>query len=232
MLTLKPNGERLAIPHLAAIYEPMPEAVRVTQVGTGIVFRKNDRHILITAKHVLVGESGTENPGEKALVLCGRRRQFGDLANPNMYSSPLFDMAAFELDGGDAEWGFDPSCVASSGPEPTSITIAGYLARDFKRSTAEGVLRPAPFLYSNVAADAGDGYVGLRYPRKRNRNAVSGVRSTVPVPTGISGGAMLDSDALKAGEVRIVGLFTEYPNERGLALGETSTKIAALLDLM
>lgn len=220
------------MPHLAAIYEPMPEAVRVTQIGTGIVFRKNDRHILITAKHVLVGNTGMENPGEKAIVLGGRLRQFGDLSNPNMYSSPLFDMAAFELDDGDAAWGFESSCLATSGPKATSITIAGYLARDFKRSTADGVLRPAPFLYSNLAADAGEGHAGLRYPRNRNKNTTSGERSTVPVPSGLSGGAMLDSEALMAGDVRIVGLFTDYANQRGMAFGETSTKVQALLDLI
>lgn len=230
MLSLKRNGERLVIPHLAAIYEPMREAVRVNQIGTGIVFRKNARHVLVTAKHVLVGPSGTENPGEKAIHIGGGLRQFGDLADPNMYSATQYDLAAFELDGADARWGLDPSSVAISALQPCSITMAGYLARDFKRKTAAGVVSPQPFIYSNLAADAVEGLIGLRYPKNRNRNTATGKRSTVPRPAGVSGGVMLDSDALMAGQVRVVGLFTDYAQSKGMAFGEVSAKVLALLD--
>lgn len=147
-----------------------------------------------------------------------------------MYHSPLYDMAAFELDGCDAGWGLDPSCLAIWGMKPRSITIAGYLGRDFKRKTADGVLRPAPYFYSNLAADAGEGYAGLRYPRNRNRNTATGKRSTAPIPAGLSGGAMLDSEALMAGSVRVVGLFTDYGRAKGIAFGEVSAKVLALLD--
>jgi hypothetical protein len=72
----------------------------------------------------------------------------------------------------------------------------------------------------------------MRYLQNRNENAGSGKRSTVPVPAGISGGATHDSEALIAGEVRVVRLFTDYANAKGIAFGEKCTKIAALLDQM
>ena len=53
-----------------------------------------------------------------------------------------------------------------------------------------------------------------------------------PRPSGMSGCPMLDGDKLAEGEISIVGVFTDYCPERGMAFGESSTKALAVLERM
>jgi hypothetical protein len=41
---------------------------------------------------------------------------------------------------------------------------------------------------------------------------------------------MLDSDGLAENKLSIVGVFTDYRRERGIAFGEAATRVLALLD--
>lgn len=220
--------EELVLPHVLAIYEPIDEA-RVEQIGTGILVAHDNRHFLVTARHVLLG---TANAGDLAIVVDDRLRQIADLANPNVYGSPEFDLAAVVIDGFPAERGLHAAHFAPTSDPPPFITICGYLARDFRRSTREGRLEPAPYIYSGRSVAAAQGLVGLEYPINRNRSTTSGRRVMAPVPRGLSGGAMLDSLALHEGIVRIVGIFTDKPGHKGIAFGEVSVKALALLDVV
>lgn len=41
---------------------------------------------------------------------------------------------------------------------------------------------------------------------------------------------MLDSNALESGIVRVVGVFTDKPAPKGVAFGESSAKVRAMID--
>lgn len=220
--------QRLLLPHLAAIYAPIDEE-RVNQVGTGVIFRSRKRHLLVSATHVFVGNSGSELPGDKAILVAGGLRQIADLPEPFILQSPLYDLAAIAVDGLDEQCGLPESAIATSGNHPKAISICGYLARDFRRSDAKGVLSPAPYIYSNLSTGVQEGHIGLRYPRNRNRNTKTGQLVTSPIPRGLSGGAMVDTAALAQERVRIVGIFTDMVRDGGTVFGEASPKIAALL---
>ena len=43
---------------------------------------------------------------------------------------------------------------------------------------------------------------------------------------------MLDGDKLEKGNISIIGVFTTYRREQGMAFGERSDKIIRLLDVM
>jgi hypothetical protein len=48
----------------------------------------------------------------------------------------------------------------------------------------------------------------------------------------MSGCPMLDGDKLADGEISIIGVFTDYLREQGMAFGESSTSVLALLEKM
>jgi len=43
---------------------------------------------------------------------------------------------------------------------------------------------------------------------------------------------MLDGDKLAEGKISIIGVFTDYRQGRGMAFGESSTKVLLLLEKM
>jgi hypothetical protein len=115
---------------------------------------------------------------------------------------------------------------------PSFITIYGYLARDFKRSKATGVLRPAPYIYTNKKKESEFGYVVLLHPKSRNRNTNDGMKVMSATPSGLSGCPMLDSHLLANGQVCILGVFTDYIKGEALSFGESSTTIIKLLETL
>ena len=90
-------------------------------------------------------------------------------------------------------------------------------------------MRPAPRVYTNSRFNLGAGYVALRYPKSRNRSTGTGKKIMAPHPSGMSGCPMLDSLRLRERQISIVGVFTEYRGEQGLAFGEVSSKVLSLL---
>jgi hypothetical protein len=228
---LSQNTRQLVLPHLVAIYEPIDE-VRVHQVGTGVCVDFESRQFLVTARHTLFGHTGGDNPGDKAVLLAGGLRQIGDLQAPGVFSSPAFDLASVELKGEERRQALTPAHFHAGTGRPTFITICGYLARDFRRKLSESTLAPRPFIYSNYSTATPRGFIGLRYPKCRNRDTKTRQLVMTPTPRGLSGGPMLDSIALAQGQLQIVGIFTDKPNGKGIAFGEVAAKVLAMLQVV
>ncbi len=229
-ISLLPKVQQLVLPYTVAIYSPL-DTERVEQTGTGVLVQNQGFRFLVTAKHCLFGETGDENPGEKAIFLPGHGlTQVGDLQRNEVHSCAAFDLALVVLD----EVSNDCCLPASSLPDVTSqpafVTMCGYLVRDFRRNLALETLAPQPFIYSNVGAQQPEGFVGLKYEKNRNKSTMSGRRVMAPIPRGLSGGPMLDSNSLESGIVRVVGVFTDKPAPKGVAFGESSAKVRAMMD--
>jgi len=220
------NFRILVQPSIVAIYDAhllRPDIPM--QVGTGFLILHQSRPVLITAKHVLRGHSFNENPADKAAHLNGRWVYIGDgsreLAEPNNRDLSVMFMDEFP----------QSQCLASPASSVLSssiITMGGYLCRDFKRSG--NTLRPAPRVYTNLAVPTPLGMIGMLHPKRRNINTYSGASAVSPTPRGLSGGPMVDSLALLAGAVVLLGALTEMSN--GAARGEdidTITQAVAAL---
>jgi hypothetical protein len=228
---IKANGLALVQPHLVAIYlqETEPKA-KTQQVGTGFLVRYKNRPVLITAKHTLYGKRGDENPGEKAIVVPGGLKLIGHLQSRELVQENTYDIAAMYVDEFDLARCLPLSSLTPVDVPPNSVTIYGYLARDFNLDRAEDALKPAPWIYTNSRTDHGRGYIALLYPKHQNRSTDSGLTVMAPIPQGLSGCPMLDGEKLFNGEVRVIGVFTECPEDQGTAVGTSSTMIIALLD--
>lgn len=220
------NFQRLVQPSTIAIYAShgsRPDTP--VQVGTGFLVKHQSRPVLITAKHVLRGHGFNYDPAEKAVHINGRWVYVGDgartLVEPKGRDLSVMFMDEFSLD----------RCLDAPNSVPIGsaiITMGGYLCRDFKRSG--NTLRPAPRVYTNVAAPAAPGMIGLRHPKRRNVNTSTGVSAVSPTPRGLSGGPMVDSLALLKGAVVLSGVLTEMSNgsARGEDVGIITQAIAAL----
>lgn len=220
-LAVKKNAVALVQPHLVAIYELPPEPKEhPVQVGTGFKVRDTDCVTVLTAKHVLYGHDGSENPGDKAIFTPSGLKKLGELRLPEVAS--VRDLAAFRV----AEFPLSDclplTCLSPTEVTPLAVSLVGYLARDFRRDAKSGFLRPATRIYTNTRVDYASGYVAFKHPKARNIATDTGVKVTAPDPGGMSGGPMLDSEKLTQGELCIVGIFTDYLRERALAVGECS----------
>jgi hypothetical protein len=229
-LRVKRNARTLVQPCLVAIYEEITEPkINLRQIGTGFRIQHRGRPVLVTAKHTLYGHSGDENPGEKAIYVSGKLELIGNLGANELVFTKHHDLAAIYVDQFSLADCLPPDCLCRVDAKPRIVTIQGFLARDFKRDAKTGTLRPAPRAYTNSRREAGDGYIGIRYPKSRNRDTESGMKVMVPIPSGLSGGPMLDSARLADGNISIIGVFTDHLKERGIAFGESSAKLVALL---
>ena len=154
----------------------------------------------------------------------------GHLNSHELVSAKDHDIVAMHVEEFVVEQCIPSSCLSPADATPRVVTIQGFLARDLKREAVTGTLRPAPRIYTNVRKDYSSGYVGLRYPKSRNRSSDTEKKVMAPRPSGMSGGPMLDGDKLANGQISVIGVFTDYCRELGMAFGESSTKILALLE--
>jgi hypothetical protein len=127
------------------------------------------------------------------------------------------------------------NCLAMSCLSPTEatcevITISGLLARDFRRDLSARLIKPHPWRVTNERAHWKPGYTAMRYQKSKWTNPKIGTPVQAPRPEGMSGAPMLDSQMLGSGKVVIVGVFTDYVQERGLGFGEAAPKVIALLE--
>ncbi len=154
----------------------------------------------------------------------------GDLASHEIIFSKHYDLVALYVDEFEQNRCLPSSCLCPVEATPRAVTIHGFLARDFRRDASSGQLRPAPWLYTNTRKEQGAGYIGLNYPKSRNRNTDSGLKVMAARPSGMSGCPMLNGERLALGIVSVIGIFTDYCSERGMAYGESSRKLIKLLD--
>ena len=106
------------------------------------------------------------------------------------------------------------------------------VAGEARSELEKGRLSPAPYLlHFKRSKKPGRGYVGLLYQKRRITDPTTGapVFAQSPIPRGVSGGPMLDTVKLGEGVVAIIGVFTAYKKDRGLAYGETAQKVIDLL---
>ena len=190
---IKANAIKLTQRNLVAIYEErMEPRVKTEQIGTSFLISHRGRAVLITAKHVLYGHNGDENPGEKAVFAAGSLKMIGHLNSHELVSAKDHDIVAMHVEEFVVEQCIPSSCLSPADATPRVVTIQGFLARDLKREAVTGTLRPAPRIYTNVRKDYSSGYVGLRYPKSRNRSSDTEKKVMAPRPSGMSGGPMLD----------------------------------------
>ncbi len=222
------KAKELLIPYLIAIYDDVNYAV-ATQVGTGFGIYWLGHSVIVTAEHVLYGEAGNRDPAEKSIFADGhlQRIKASAICRSSDHDLAMFCMTEFPTTRCLSVDSLSPNVLA-----PGVVTVSGFLARDYKREARKGWLRPAPWIYTNVRNRYGSGYVSLKFPKAKNRNTVTRSREMVARPAGLSGGPMLDSSKLFMGKVEIVGVFTDYVREKGLAYGESSTEVLAMLEGM
>lgn len=238
---IRVNAERLVLPSLLGIYaardlkfgDDPDVGAKVDNVGTGVKVRMPDgRLAVITAEHVLKGHNGSENPGDKAILIGGGLRKLADLASPEIICAAGVDLACFLIDGPGCGESFHESVFAEVEGTAKRITIAGFLARDFKVDASSGQLSPKPRVFTGKMKQTGHGYEGISFIRGRMRDTQSGDRTRAPIPSGLSGGAMLDADRLAAGEINVVGIFTDFHSDKSLAFGEAARKARAMLAVL
>jgi hypothetical protein len=223
-------AETIVQPSVIPIYEDPPDVPRgVKQIGTGVRIQHNGRHFLVTANHVLVGHSGNEEPRFKCIFVDGELRRLAHVGAANAYHH--HDLAAVEIKSFGNEPCLPSSCLSQDEEGARLVSLIGYLARDFKRSLRDEALRPRPRIYTNKGAPYREGYVAMLHPKAAiDETTLKLIRA--PVPAGMSGGPMLDANTLRKGNIRIIGIFTDYVHQKSLAYGETAHKVLELLEQM
>jgi hypothetical protein len=215
--------ERLVRPSLVAIYLPHPhKAMLLNQLGSGFLVAYGCKPILVTARHVLYGHCGGEDPADRAVQIGASTVFVGDKTrNISRPREGERDLCVVHMDEFPLSQCLPLSQVAGVPIQPGIVTFAGFLARDFKRNG--GILRPAPRAYTNVGLSDRPDLVVLRHPKRRNVDSRTGAAVVSSKPSGLSGGPMLDTVKLISGKVFVVGVFTEQTD------GKASREVAALI---
>jgi hypothetical protein len=226
-------AKKLLLPSLVPIYLRHDGLdIKTEQIGTGILISINNRCVLLTARHVFFGREFDEDPFIRHIVFNDRLRGLFELKDPTIYHDNYNDLAALFVDEIGVERCLPLSLLSTVEPTCRLIAIHGFLGRDFRREIASGALKPQPYFYINRRIKVETGYVGMLYPRRRNRSTTTGMLVHTAVPEGLSGCPMLDADRLAAGELSVVGVFTDYKKESGSAFGESSLNALQLIARM
>lgn len=189
------------------------------QIGTGFLIKYFDKSVVVTAARTLWGQNGKEQPGEKAFLANGKLTYVGDCGGQIITCRDIAIFVAEPL-GSRRQIPYE----SLQQTQAKIITIGGYLARDFKR--VHGGLMPAPWIHTDQRVPVAQDLVGLRYTSKVVRQG-NHKRVRPPIPSGLSGGPMIDAVQLALGRTRIVGVLTEQSH--GTARGEPSFLLKELL---
>jgi hypothetical protein len=234
MTRARENADRLVLPAIEAIYERPGGSDRATkQIGTGFCVNFCGRPVLVTARHTLYGhryDKVPEDPFEKHIVFGGRLRGLFELRTGEVGYLESHDLAAVFADERGWAGSLSMSCLLPTEATCRLVSIYGLLSRDWVRELSTGLVSSQPLIYTNERTDCGPGYTGVLYPKHKNMDGPTGKIVQAPRPVGLSGGPMLDTAKLSLGDVSIVGVFTEYSQERGSGLGESAWKVIALLE--
>lgn len=203
MTEVSEDAQISVLPHLVPIYNQ-----RDDQVGTAFLTMWHGKQLLVTAAHCLFGATFTEKAEDKQVFADGALKPLGQVTRSKVAFTKEMDVAIAQVDG------FAPSRVLPytalqiGVPAPERVSIVGYLARDFRRSAADTVLRPKPFCYSGAKVDLEPQLVGVRY-NKRAVTTESCQLELAPIPRGLSGAPMINTAALLLNHVKICGVFTD-----------------------
>lgn len=225
------HADRQVTPSLVPICTRPGGSDRATyQSGTGFLINYRGRPVLVTARHVLYGHKFDEYPFTKSIVFNGRLRELFELGSQEVLQDLNNDLAAVYADELGLPECLPMSCLSSGEATCELITINGLLSRDFRRKLSDGSIMPRPYRVTNERAAWKPGYTGLRYPKSKNIDARTRKIVQAARPAGMSGAPMLDTKKLGTGIVEVVGVFTDYEQEKGLAFGESAPKVIALLE--
>lgn len=214
-------------PSLVAIYLENSDG-KPDQIGTGFVILHNERPLIVTAKHVLFGHDYDEDPTEKLIFMNGKLVHISESGINEICKAEEHDLCIFYADNMEISKCLTEYSLHSKQCEPLKVlTIHGYLSRDFRRS--EGVLRPAPKLYTDKVVEYEEGYVAICYPKNKAKNTDSGERVKTAIPRGMSGCPILNSVELYKGNIEIAGVFTDHVSEKGISYGEHADKLRAMM---
>ena len=226
---LTAHAERLVTPSLVAIYT-WRKGSAPHQSGTGFLINCRGRPAMVTARYVLYGPNFDERPLAKHVWFNGDLRPLSELGSGEVLEDRNNDLAAMYADERGLLSCLAMSCLSLTEATYGLITINGLLARDFRRSLSARSIVPHPWRMTNERVSWKPGYIAMRYQRSKWKNAKTGKLVQAPRPEGMSGAPMLDSQMLGAGSATIVGVFTDYVQEKGIGFGEAAPKVIALLE--
>jgi len=225
------EAELLMQPHLLAIYSDdaaVSNGGQPVQIGTGFLVSSTKLPVLITAEHTLYGHDGTQDPTKKLIFANNNLSRF-DTLQVQFKRTGSFDVVAIHGLNLPGKPLLPPTAWRPGGSTPRVLTVIGYLARDFHRSAAGGMLRPQPFAFTNRSTGLRNGRLAMEYPHHRVVGTFSGRKVQAPIPQGLSGGPILDTLGLLQRRLILLGIFTEQPEFTGMAYGEPASKIVDLL---
>lgn len=224
------NATKLAQPFVIGIYAPrFGHKGGVDQVGTGFLLRHAGRTVFVTAKHVLYGHSFDENPGDKLIIAQGALTPIGDLGIGEVCKANDHDLACMIVDDLKDASAVSMDQLAGGDHQAREVTIYGYLAKGLRIDKPNGVLMPDARCYTCTAKDQGQGFIGMKFSWRKFRESNTGEVVKAARPEGLSGGPMLDGDVLAAGELKLLGVFTDYKQSSGYAFGESIDKVKAMV---
>jgi hypothetical protein len=166
------------LPSLVAIYSDyvgLGGETMVRQTGTAFLVAWRRQRVMITAKHCLFGPKGDEDPQTKSVSVKGGLHYLGELKWSTITSSPTLDVLVLLVNEFPMNRCLPAEAIQSAGSSK-AMHVAGYLARDFKRSAAEGALKPKPYTYANKALKTAGGLLRFHFPRSDNCPASSPLR--------------------------------------------------------
>jgi hypothetical protein len=220
------NVQELLGASLIAFYEDDGNKL-ATQTGSGFAVLVDGRPFILTAKHCLYGHHDEKTPSEFYFHNGEGLEKVPDEA---VVSLPDDDIAGFFTDSIDVGRCLPESAIVGGPSAGTAmLLIYGFLHRDFHRHQV--ILMPGPWAIAETEVPSPPGYITMRYERSNVVNAATGQRTTGPIPSGLSGGPMLDVAALYRGYVSVRGVFVKTGVNAGTAIGEHADKILQLLEL-
>ena len=151
----------LVQPYLIAIYDERPD-----QIGTGFLTVWNGKPLLVTAKHVLFGHKFDEDPLKKQVHVGDGLKAIGELKASRIVENQELDLAAVHITGFPLDRCLPYTALHFDEAPPKTLSIIGFLARDFRRSKEESVLRPKPHLYTGKTKELDPKHIGIVHPRR------------------------------------------------------------------
>lgn len=215
---------------IVPIYDKELPSGQVVQIGTASFIQVANQWYFLTARHCLYGAANTDDPFSKAVFWQGRLESLGNIATGVIGKVDNQDFVVIELKGRSANvtpFNIDALKTTSSG---SVLTVGGFLSSRYRRHLQQGLLRPKPYVYTNVRSPAEPLHIALKYTSKKNASLRSAGPIRAPIPRGISGAPILDTLALAQGIPIIVGLLTDQTG--GKAFGPASAQIRELIARM
>lgn len=215
------------LPKLVAVYQKQGNFP--IQIGTAFLIRFQNNPVLVTAKHVLEGHQGYDDPFDKAVFVDKKLKLISDISTSKIVYSEENDICIVRVNGFQLNRCFELSDLDTNYNNASVIGIAGFLSRDFIRKRRENSLSVKPYIHIDERVGCKGDYVGMRYSRRcvsKGKN----IAEKTPIPKGLSGSPMIEPMALLENKFKLVGVFTEERKVDGYVFGEPIHKLTPLFE--